>query len=206
MGTFAEAWQPNPRPEQRHRRSLYVLRLRGLRDPFFEVFNQPAPDLSCELRDNSTITPQAFTLFNGEAANDRALALAARVLSTQRQQVLLQNPQRERGFADAAIVEIFRRTLGRDPSIDELQTCLTHWKLMTERHQRLTFEKPAYPREIIREAVEENTGEKFRFSEPLHMVADFVPDLKPADCSPELRGLAEVCLVLFNSNEFAYVE
>jgi hypothetical protein len=29
--------------------------------------------------------------------------------------------------------------------------------------------------------------------------------LQPADATPETRGLAEVCLVLLNSNEFAYV-
>ena len=56
-----------------------------------------------------------------------------------------------------------------------------------------------------RVAVEENTGEKFTFVEPLEAYADFVPDLQAADVSPEVRGLAEVCLVLLNSNEFAYV-
>ena len=61
------------------------------------------------------------------------------------------------------------------------------------------------PREVVREAVEENTGEKFKFSEPLEVAVDFVPDLQPADASPETRALAEVCLVLFNTNEFAYV-
>src|SRR5690606_15739591 len=34
MGAFAAAWVPNPLPPQRHRRSLYALKLRGLRDPF----------------------------------------------------------------------------------------------------------------------------------------------------------------------------
>ena len=37
MGTFAEAWQPNPKPEQRHRRSVYALRIRGQLDPFMEA-------------------------------------------------------------------------------------------------------------------------------------------------------------------------
>jgi hypothetical protein len=41
--------------------------------------------------------------------------------------------------------------------------------------------------------------------EPLEFYTDFVRDLKPCDVSPEVRGLAEVCLVLLNSNEFAYV-
>ena len=80
MGTFAEAWQPSPRPQERHRRSLYALKLRGQRDPFLEVFNAPSPDLSCEAREASTVTPQVFALFNSENSLDRALALADRVL------------------------------------------------------------------------------------------------------------------------------
>ncbi|HVW37871.1 MAG TPA: DUF1549 and DUF1553 domain-containing protein, partial [Pirellulales bacterium] len=48
MGTLAAAWTPSPLPQDRHRRSIYALKLRGLRDPFCEVFNEPNPDLSCE--------------------------------------------------------------------------------------------------------------------------------------------------------------
>ena len=58
---------------------------------------------------------------------------------------------------------------------------------------------------MVREAVEENTGEKFEFTEKLNLYADFVPDLKPGDVDVQTRGLAEVCLVLLNSNEFVYV-
>ena len=67
MGTFAPAWAPSPQPGQRHRRTLYALKLRGVRDPLLEVFNAPAPDVSCEARAVSTVAPQAFALFNGEA-------------------------------------------------------------------------------------------------------------------------------------------
>ena len=74
MGTFASAWIPNPLPAQRHRRSLYALKIRGLPDPAMEVFNQPTPDFSCERRDASTVTPQVFSLFNGAASHTRALA------------------------------------------------------------------------------------------------------------------------------------
>ena len=74
MGTFASAWIPNPLPAQRHRRSLYALKIRGLPDPAMEVFNQPTPDFSCERRDASTVTPQVFSLFNGAASHARALA------------------------------------------------------------------------------------------------------------------------------------
>ena len=192
MGTFAEAWQPSPLPRQRHRRSLYALRLRGLRDPFLQVFNAPAPDLSCEAREASNVTPQVFALFNSEISFDRAIAMANRVL-------------KEKSSGERTIDRLFRLAFGRVPKPDETEACLAHWDRMTTRHRGLTFAPPAYPREVVREAVEENTGERFTFVEPLEMYADFVPDLKASDVGPELRGLAEVCLVLLNSNEFAYV-
>lgn len=192
MGTFAEAWQPSPRPEQRHRRSLYALKIRGAGDPFAEVFNAPSPDLSCEARDASTVTPQVFALFNSEASLDRALALAERAL-------------RETSSREPALTRAFQLTLGRAPSAAELTLCLEHWSAMTARHRSLTVPKNPLPRQVVREAVEENTGEKFTFTEPLEVAADFLPDRKLADATPEARGLADVCLVLLNSNEFAYL-
>jgi len=193
MGTFAEAWQPSPRPAQRHRRSIYALKIRGQLDPFYEVFNAPSPDLSCEGRDASTVTPQVFSMFNSQASYDRALAFAARLL-------------KETTDRESAITRAFQITYARAPQPSELTACLAHWDAMTARHRTLTFDRPAIPSEVVREAVEENTGEKFKFIEPLEAAADFVPDLKPADAPPQTRGLAEVCLVLLNSNEFAYVD
>ena len=196
MGTFAEAWQPSPKPEQRHRRSLYALKIRGLGDPFMEVFNAPSPDLSCEAREASTVTPQVFALFNSEATFARALAFANR---------LMRERTAASGQRSAVIERAFALAFNRASNPDELKSCLAHWDAMTARHRTLKFEKTVPPRSVVREAVEENTGEKFKFTEPLEAAADFVPDLQPADASPELRGLAEVCLVLLNSNEFAYV-
>ncbi len=192
MGTFAGAWEPSPLPQQRHRRAVYALKLRGLRDPFLEVFNEPNPDLSCEAREASTITPQVFSLFNGQPSHDRALAFAARL-------------RRESSDPAATIERAFLLAYGRRPTADERRACLAHWESRTARQRRLTPAKATYPREVVREAVEENTGEKFTFVERLHAYADFVPDLKPADVDAETRGLADVCLVLFNANEFLYV-
>jgi hypothetical protein len=192
MGTFAEAWQPSPLPAQRHRRSFYVLKIRGLPDPFGDVFNAPNPDFSCERRDASTVTPQVFSLFNSKASYDEALAMAARLLH-------------ESTDHEAAIRRAFELAFNRAPKPDELAACLAHWQKMTERHRSLTFQRVELPREVGRGAVEENTGGKFEFMETLESVADFVPDLQFADASPETRGLAEVCLVLFNTNEFAYL-
>jgi mono/diheme cytochrome c family protein len=193
MGTFAPAWEPSPRPEQRHRRTLYALKLRGVRDPLLEAFDAPTPDVSCEVREVSTVAPQAFALFNGEAPRARALAFAARVL-------------KEAKAPEEAVSLAFRRALGRTPTRAEAEACLKHWRAMTERHGGLTVEKPGRPVEVVREAVEENTGEKFTFTELLPAAADFVPDLHPADVTPEVRGLMDVCLVLFNANEFAYLD
>src|SRR5262249_29624458 len=154
MGTFAPAWEPSPRPEQRHRRTLYALKLRGLRDPQLEVFNTPTPDTSCETRAVSTVAPQAFVLLNGEATRARALAFPARL------------PDGTRPPADA-ITRAFRLAFGRPPTDPERAACLNHWAAMTARHQAWAVEKPRRPAQVAREAVEENTGEKFTFTETL---------------------------------------
>jgi hypothetical protein len=197
MGAFAPAWQPNPLPEQRHRRSLYALKIRGLRDPFMEVFNEPSPDLSCEAREISTVTPQVFSLLNGQSAHDRAVAFAQRLLSD----IPAPTPDRPQ----AVIQRAFRLAYGRSPSPKETSACLHHWHLMTWRHAPLNLTPPPYPLEVMRVAVEENTGEKFSFVEKLESYQIFVPDAKLAEVDEETRGLAELCLVLFNANEFAYV-
>ena len=192
MGTFAEAWQPSPLPEQRHRRSVYVQKVRGQLDPFMEVFNAPSPDLSCEARDASTVTPQVFAMFNSEASLDRAVALAERL-------------QRETNSRESALVRAFQLAYARAPRAAELALCLQHWTALTAQHRAVTVTTTPLPREIVREAVEENTGEKFTFTEPLEVTADFVPDRKLADVPAETRALADVCLVLLNANEFAYI-
>jgi mono/diheme cytochrome c family protein len=191
MGTFAAAWIPNPLPEQRHRRSLYALKLRGLTDPMLEVFNLPSPDFSCEMRDSSSVTPQVFSLFNGQATHARALALANRVL-------------KEANSDEAAINRCFELSFSRRPSTAELDLCLAHWQEIVPLVQDAP-PRDSVPLLIRREAVEENTGEKFSFYEQLHANADFVHDLQPADVDPRTRALADVCVTLFNTNEFVYV-
>ncbi len=193
MGTFASAWVPNPLPAQRHRRSLYALKLRGLPDPAMEVFNQPTPDFSCERRDAATITPQVFSLFNSAASHARALALAARAV-------------RETNSDSAALTRCFTLALARPPTAAELAACLAHWNEVATLHTASPPPPVLPPRAVRRDAVEENTGEKFSFQETLHASADFVPDLAPADVPLRTRALADVCLALFNTNEFAYVD
>ena len=192
MGTFAAAWVPNPLPQQRHRRSIYALKIRGLPDPFLEVFNEPAPDFSCERREASTVTPQVFSLFNGEAAHSRALALANRAV-------------RETQTDEQALARCFVLAFSRPPGSDELHACLAHWRDIEALPDDAKSAAQKPPLEVRRAAIEENTGEKFSFREKLHAYADFVPDLQSSDVPAHTRALADVCLVLLNSNEFAYV-
>ncbi|PHR88669.1 MAG: hypothetical protein COA78_36300 [Blastopirellula sp.] len=192
MGTFAAAWTPNPLPDERNRRSLYVLKLRGLIDPLLEVFNTPSPDFSCEKREASIVTPQVFSLFNGQNTHTRALTLAARAL-------------KETGNDRDAIKRCFQLTLSREPSPLELKEFVEHWH---DIENSLPKKAPAHTKpllEVVREAVEENTGEKFTFVEQLFSNENFVSDLQPADVNRHTRALSDVCLVILNSNEFVYV-
>jgi hypothetical protein len=192
MGTFAAAWVPNPKPSERHRRSIYALKLRGLVDPSMEVFNAPAPDFSCERREVSTVTPQVFTLFNSRNAHARALALAARSL-------------RESKSDSQAVTLCYQLCYGRSPTREDMRLTLLHWHKMLKTHDSLTLAETKPPLEVKRDAVEENTGENFTFSETLHANAEFVPDLQPSQCDAKTRAFADVCLVLLNTNEFVYV-
>ncbi|MEZ6078901.1 MAG: DUF1553 domain-containing protein [Pirellulaceae bacterium] len=71
MGGVASVYEPDPLPSQRNRRSLYAEKIRGLRDPFLESFNQPSPDKACEMRETSTVAPQALTLVNSVETRTR---------------------------------------------------------------------------------------------------------------------------------------
>lgn len=192
MGTFAAAWTPNPKPEQRNRRSIYALKLRGLSDPAMEVFNSPAPDFSCERREASVVSPQVFAMFNGKAIHVRAMALAHRVT-------------KETKDDKEAISRCFELAFGRVANAEEIALCLEHWRDIESSMGDEPQVKSKPPLEVRREAVEENTGERFSFNEKLHAYADYVPDLQGSDVSRHTRALADVCLSLFNANEFAYV-
>ena len=200
MGTFAPAYQPSRTRAKRHRRSLYALRYRGLRDPFFEVFNQPDADNSCERRDSAVVAPQALTLLNSQNSRDRAIALAARLLRSS-------DSGDSSPLSPQVVVRAFQSVLARGPSARELEVSLAHVQDMKRRHAD-TPPPPStpYPREVTRNAVEEMNGEPFSFVEKLEAYDDFEADLKPADVDASTRALAELCLVLFNTNEFLFVK
>jgi hypothetical protein len=156
------------------------------------VFNSPAPDFSCERREANTVTPQVFALFNSHTSLSRSLALASRVLKETKNDA-------------ESIDRCFLLLFGRSATHEELQSCLEHWRDMRELHVGVRMSSATQPLEIQRDAIEENTGERFSFEEKLYSNADFVPDLQPEDCDANTRALADVCLALYNTNEFSYV-
>ena len=106
--SLAPAFQPSPTPAERNRRSIYAYRVRGQADPFLEVFNQPNPNDSCDLRDSASVSPQAFTMMNSDLITDRAIAFALRV-------------QKETQTPEAQINRSFQLALGRSPSAAEIE-------------------------------------------------------------------------------------
>ena len=73
-----------------------------------------------------------------------------------------------------------------------------------ETHLPIKTEMPTY---VIRQMVEEMTGLDFWWVEDLDLYRsdEYVPDLKPWNVTARTRALADLCLVLLNSNEFSYV-
>ena len=195
MGSVGPAYQSDPRPEQRNRRTLYAERIRTLADPMLEVFNKPGPDLSCERRENATIAPQAFTMLNSPIIRARALAFAIRL-------------EKERlGNLNQQIWHAFRLAHQRIPSKDEMKVCHEHLTKALAHHEAMQPVKVELPEYVVRQMVEEMTGLAFWWVEELDIYAgkEYVSDSKPWDVSPATRALADLCLVLFNSNEFIYV-
>ena len=192
QSTLAPAYQPSKTRDQRNRRSLYVYRMRMQTDPQFEVFNQPSYDLSCERRDSSTVTPQVFTLMNSDNSVDRSIAMAQRL-------------RKEAGSLEEQVGRAFEIALGRPASSDELEKMAAHLTKMTAYHEQHLPEPVSPPRELDRTVVEEMSGLALHYKEPLDVYEDYEPHTKPWDVDSETRALADLCLALFNTNEFVYV-
>jgi mono/diheme cytochrome c family protein len=192
MGSVAPAYIPSRTRAERNRRTLYAFRIRTLADPALEVLNRPGSDTSCERRDETTVTPQVFALFNSEQAANRALAMADRLT-------------REHYGREARVAAAFRLVYAREPSADEVAKCVGHIARMTDHHRRHPPQPTQLPTKIERGMVEELTGEMVHWEEDLSVLAEYQRDLLPWEVDSEVRALADVCLVLLNSNEFLYV-
>jgi hypothetical protein len=114
------AWKPDAGPQDRHRRSIYVLAKRNMRYPFFDAFDLPDMHNSCARRLNTTTAPQALLLLNGDFTLERGQRLAA---------MLCENGDDETRL----VAEAYRLAWGRQPSDEEIQLGLRFLSARTEQ-------------------------------------------------------------------------
>jgi hypothetical protein len=114
------AWKPNPRPQDQHRRSIYVLAQRNMRYPLFDAFDLPDMHNSCARRLTTTTAPQALLLLNGDFALERAQALAATL------------HERFGGDDGWMIARGYRLAWSRQPSAEEIQLGLRFLRKQSE--------------------------------------------------------------------------
>ena len=190
--SLAPAYQPSRVPQERNCRTIYAYHVRGQADPFSELFNQPNPNESCELRESAAVTPQVFTLLNSDQMTDRSIAFALTL-------------HQEASDPGGQIRRAFKVVFGRDATDIEVKRLSSYLRDMVAYHRQTPAQPVNYPTEITRSLVEEFSGQVFEYQEILPVFENYVPDKKPADVSPETRALADLCLLLLNSNEFMYV-
>jgi hypothetical protein len=191
MGSLAPAYRSSAKKRHRNRRTVYTFQQRSLVDPMIEVFNGASLDLSCQRREASTVATQAFTLFNSRFAHDMALAFAARL-------------EREGSEPQGRIARAFHLAYGRAPEEAEMRRALEYLDRLTQYHRAAPPPPKPERKPVVHQITSELTGETFRFEQQEDPV-EFEENLHPSQASPETRALADVALVLLNSNEFLYI-
>jgi len=108
-------WKTQPEGPETWRRSVYVYRKRGLPFPFFEVFDLPDQNATCNRRNTSTVPTQALTLLNNEFVLAQSEKLAAWVKES------TVDPGEQVGM-------LYRLALGRAPESRERRLSLDYLK------------------------------------------------------------------------------
>ena len=192
QSSIAPAHQPSRTPKERNRRTLYAYRVRGQADPFLEIFNQPNPNDSCEERVSQSVTPQVFSLLNSDTMSDRSIALALRI-------------EKEMDKVPLQVKRAVQLTFGRIPQKQERERLEKYVLKMREYHKKHQPNKITYPTKITRSLVEEFSGKPFEYEEKMPNYESYTPDKKPSNVGADTRALADLCLLLFNTNEFIYI-
>ena len=94
---------------------------------------------------------------------------------------------------------------GRVPDKTEWERLKQYVLKMRVYHAKNKPDPVTYPINVKRSLVEELTGKPFEYEELLPVFENYQPDKKPADVGPNTRALADLCLLLFNANEYIYV-
>jgi hypothetical protein len=111
---------------------------------------------------------------------------------------------REFATPEARIGRAFQLAFGRHPEPEELAASLAHWREMTQIHAAAPPPPRPAPKPVVHTITSELTGEQFRFLQQ-EDPEEYEHNLHASEVSAAVRGLADVMLVLMNSNEFVYV-
>jgi hypothetical protein len=104
------------------RRGIYAYWKRGLKYPMFEVHDQPDPNVTCEMRNTTTVPTQALTLLNNEFVLIQAHHFAERVL-------------REAGGNPAKqILALYRIAFSREPAQKEMDQSMAFLRKQRDYH------------------------------------------------------------------------
>ena len=188
MGTLMPAYRPSPSRRERNRRTVYTFQKRNLIDPFLDVFNGASLNESTEKRVATTVPTQVFALFNSTFVHDMALAFAARV---------------EKSGGDR-VETAYRYAFNRAPLAAERVSIKDYLQRMTAYHRGQQLPPNKERKALVRSITSELTGNEVQVEEETDPVK-YEENLHSSEVSPEVRALADLALVLFNSNEFAYV-
>jgi hypothetical protein len=191
MGTLMPAYTPSPTKRERNRRTVYTFQKRNLVNPMIEVFNGASLNESTARRDTTTIPTQAFTLFNSRFVQDAALSLAARL-------------DKMGGGQRVKVDNAFRLALNRTPNDEERGSVLAHLEKRIAYHQKTPAWVRPERKTLVRAITSELTGSEVTIEEQPDSV-QYEENIQPSSVSPQTRALADIALVLFNSNEFLYV-
>jgi len=134
------------------------------------------------------VPTQVFALFNSAFVHDMSLAFAARV---------------EKLGGDP-VETAFRYAYNRAPSAAEKASVREYLRQKMEAHRAEAAPARKDRKPLVRSITSELTGNEVKIEEDVDPVA-YEENLQPGEAKPETRALADLALVLFNSNEFVYV-
>ncbi len=104
----------------------------------------------------------------------------------------------------AEIVDAWRLTLNRLPTAAEMRKAEAFLEKRTEAERRTALPQGSSRTPLVRSITSELTGAEVKIQEE-EEIGNYEENVKPGDVSPAVRALAELTLILFNSNEFLYV-
>ena len=160
------------------------------------------------MRESAAVTPQTFALLNSDMMNDRAIAAATLIMSRSENDPQVANDfdDEKSALGTQRINKAFQLILKRNATPDELARLTKYGSRMIAYHHDHQPGEIVYPTSITRSLVEEFSGRPFEYEEILPVFQLYQPDIKANQVPAETRAMADICLLLFNTNEFIYVE